>query len=389
MIKHTNTLKASALFGMLIPLPLSAAQWTDTIEIRGFASAVYQTTNEQVFFNGDCKRVFQLDEMVPDQCSTIDTLGATNGATPKNGGINKDGSFRRTRVGLNINSSVNKFVTLFTQFTVTEENNYNMQMDWGFVSLAADDNNRIRAGKIKMPVGLVNEFQDVGFEFPWIEAPQLFYSVDFGSGNAARESFQGLSYLWEGYSGDWTLTSDLFYGDVDLDGMDLSGMLGYTAKIDWDESIHAQASVFSGKMKYAPRMNQMLNENHQVKTLGIAGDLSDFLFYAEYANVSMGAQMPKSNVWYASLGYRFGEITAMLTHQNLETGKGMPLPMQDQQSIDTVTLRYDVTRNAALKLELSQITTDVGVGLFAASGNGDIQPAGSVSMAGVALDVIF
>ncbi len=387
MIKFTNILRATALFGLLVSLPLGAAQWTDTIEIRGFASAVYQRTDEKVFFNGDCERTFT--NMVPNPC-IANPLGSTNGATPENGGINKDGSLRRTRVGLNVNAVVSELATVYTQFTaIEEEDRFNMHLDWGFISVSMDDNNRFRAGKIKMPVGLVNEFQSVGYAFPWIEAPQLFYSTDFGSANVAREAYHGFSYLWEGYSDEWTFSSDLFYGDVGLPGMDLSGMLGYSFKVDWDESVYAQATVYSGKMKYQPRMLEMLNQDHKVQTLGVGGEVSDFLFYAEYAHVSMGSIMPETDVWYASFGYHFGDFTALVTHQSMDKGKGMALVMQNQQTIDSATLRYDVTRNAALKLELSQIGSDVGVGMFAAGAAADIKPADSVSMFGLALDVIF
>ncbi len=389
-------LLSAAISAALISQSASAANWTERLTIRGFASAVYQQTDESVFFNGDCARTIgQTDPtnspMVSDRCPGADEEGNVNGVTPENGGINQDGSFRRTRIGLNINASVNEMATVQTQFLVLEEEDeYSMHLDWGFINLALDDENTIRAGKIKMPVGLINEYQSVGFAFPWIEAPQLFYTQDFSGPNVTRESYRGLSYLWQSYAGDWALSSDLFFGQIDLEGMSLNNMLGYTFKAEWDESVYVQASAYRGKMVYEPRMELMLNNIHRVRTIGVGGDLDGFLFYGEWANVTMGMAMQESTSWYASAGYQFDDYTLLFTHQNMD--KGMSAPddnMKNAQTMDTITLRYDFAYNTAVKFELSQINTDLGVGLFAAGAAGDTKPADSVNMFGMALELSF
>ncbi len=367
-----------------------AADWTEKVTIKGFASAVYQQTDDPVFFNGDCARTFT--GPIPDSCDGTPggEPGTVNGVTPANGGINEDGSFRRTRIGLNINANINERVTLQTQFLVLEEEDeYKMHLDWGFISLAINDEHTIRAGKIKLPVGLVNEFQSVGFAFPWIEAPQLFYTADFNGANITRESYRGLSYLWQTYVGDWAFSTDIFWGNIALEGMSLNGMLGATLKAEWDDSVYVQASTYSGDMLYEPRMSAMLNGTHQVATIGIGGDINGFLFYSEYANVTMDMDMQESTTWYASAGYTFDEVTLLVTHQNMDKGVNVPEAMKNAQTMDSITLRYDVFYNTALKFELSKIDTEKGVGLFAAGAATDIKPADSVNMFGMALEVIF
>jgi len=398
MFSKFSIFSTSVFFFLFLSQPAGAAQWTDTIEIKGFASAVYQQTDDPVFFNGDCARSFvMVNGMMMQQPCDADNSpppggepGTVNGITTADGGINDSGSFRRTRIGLNINANVNETVSVATQFLVLEEEDeYKMHLDWGFISIKLNDNNQIRTGKIKMPVGLINEFQSVGYAFPWIEAPQLYYSSQFGGGNITRESYRGLSYLFETYVDDWTFTSDVYWGDIALEGMSLDKMLGYTFKVDWDEQVYMQASVYSGEMKYEPRMPQMLGRQHRVRTIGLGGDVDDFLFYAEYARTTMGMDIQESEVWYASMGYRFGDISAMLTHQNMDKGVNVPQAMMNQQTIDSISIRYDFARNTAVKLELSNISTDLGVGLFSAGAPSDIKPADSVSMFGVSLDLIF
>ncbi len=47
----------------LISHSVLATDWTEKVTIRGFASAVYQKTDDPVFFNGDCTRTFALNMM--------------------------------------------------------------------------------------------------------------------------------------------------------------------------------------------------------------------------------------------------------------------------------------------------------------------------------------
>jgi len=380
---------------LLMVQSVYAADWTEKVTIRGFASAVYQQTDDPVFFNGDCAREFADNGsgvVVAQPCANSTDPGTVNGVTPANGGINEDGSFRRTRIGLNINANINERVTLQTQFLVLEEEDeYKMHLDWGFISVGLNDNNTVRAGELRLPVGLVNEFQSVGFSFPWIEAPQLFYTSDFNGPNVTRESYRGLNYLWQGYADDWAFTTEIFYGDIALEGMSLNGMFGATLKAEWDDAVYAQASTYSGKMLYEPRMAAMLGETHQVSTFGMGGDLSSFLFYAEYAHVTMGMDVQESNAWYTSVGYQFEEITLMLTYQDMTKGDvaGVDDALKNSQTMSSASLRYDFAYNTALKFELSQIDTEKGVGLFAAGATTDLKPADSVNMFGMALEVLF
>ncbi|VAW78655.1 hypothetical protein MNBD_GAMMA12-2422, partial [hydrothermal vent metagenome] len=186
MLTTKKLLIAAVSSYSFISQPIMAADWTENITIKGFASAVYQISDDPVFFNGDCQRTISGVSQNPcDAAAPAGGLpGTVNGITSAEGGINEDGSFRRTRIGLNINARVNDNTTVQTQFMVLEEaSEYKMILDWGFISIDLNEKNSIRAGKLKMPVGLVNEFQNVGFALPWIEAPQLFYTTQFNGPN--------------------------------------------------------------------------------------------------------------------------------------------------------------------------------------------------------------
>ena len=57
-----------------------------------------------------------------------------------------------------------------------DHDKYSTHADWAFASFTLSDEFTLRAGKIKFPVGLVNEYVDVGVNYLWISAPVLLYS---------------------------------------------------------------------------------------------------------------------------------------------------------------------------------------------------------------------
>ena len=339
-----------------------AANWADKTLINGFMSAVYSKTNEDLFFNGDATEA----------------------------GINNDGSFQGTRYGLNIRSQVSDRVTLASQFIGSiKDQNYAAHVDWAFIGLKLNDEFTLRAGKIKYPVGLVNEYVAVGNAFPWISPPVLFYGTNQNGPQATREAYTGASLLWGDESGDWSLSSDLFGGEVDLDGgMKIKSLVGLSVGGEWNDMLAIKASTYKGTMKFddptiglGPMMD---GKTHKASTLGAKLEWDDLIAYTEYAKVTMGMVnmmgMPVNNgnskTYYMTLGYHLGDWLPHVTYQNWSRDNG------NGNQITTLGLRYDVDPATSVKLEVSNIATD-NKGIF------DGTPTGDVSMYSLAVDVVF
>ncbi len=171
-----SIITAATLGGISTPVN---ADWWEKVSISGFATAAYRQSNEDV-------------QWLPN----VDEPGAMGmpPTMPKYaGGIDKIGSFRGTGYGLNIRSQVNDFVTLSSQFTAnTQENDYALSLlDWAIISMQLNDELALRTGKIKFPVGIVNEYIDVNYANPWIQAPAVIYSSAIYSAQATREAYTG------------------------------------------------------------------------------------------------------------------------------------------------------------------------------------------------------
>jgi len=168
-------------------------------------------------------------------------------------------------LGLTISSQVTDDLSIAMLLMSSSSEEFSTHVDWAFASFSLNDNFALRAGKLKFPVGLVNEYVDVGATYPWISAPLLLYSEDQAGPQATREAYTGASLLWENSVGDWVLGGDLFLGQVDLDGMTVKGLTGLTARANWDDTVEIQASSYAGTMHTDP--TNMMNEKTHSATL--------------------------------------------------------------------------------------------------------------------------
>lgn len=339
-----------------------AADWTERTNISGFSSMRYSTTDEAEFFHGDTET-----------------------------GINEDGSFQGTKLGLTVSSQVNDDLNVaMLLMSAADHESYGTHVDWAFASYTLNNDFTVRFGKIKFPVGLVNEYVDVGATYPWINAPILVYSEETAGAQATREAYTGASLLWEGDVGDsdWTVGTDLFFGQVDLEGMTVKGVLGLTVRANWNDLIELQASTYEGKMHTDPTgmMAMMNKKNHSAQLIGAKMDWNNVVAYVEAAQVEMdvtmmGVKTGASDSWYATLGYRFGKFLPHFTTQEWERDNG------NGHQISTLGLAYSLSDSMVLKVEQSRIETDnfaTKAGLFEASPSD-----GSTDMTTVAVDIMF
>jgi hypothetical protein len=370
MIKRNLHLPAIMLGIGLLHIPTTqshAAEWPDRVSLAGFMSSVYSKTDQEYPFNGE------LDEA----------------------GIDNKGSFQGTRVGLNVNARITDRVSLASQlYASREEEGFNSHIDWSFISYAVNDNLTVRAGKIKYPVGLVNEYVDVGVAYPWIAPPQLYYGEEMNGSLATREAYTGASLLLENTTDDWTLTADFFAGEVAGEKVTLREMIGLTVAANWDDTVVLQASTVSAGMYPSeavitamPMMVIMEDETLTTTSFGIKIDWNNIIAYTEAATIDMGDfEAGNAEVMYTTLGYRIGDWLPFVSYQTYEKNPDeFMMTETHEQTITTFGVKYDLARNTALKLEYSTIETDSGEGLFEPDG-AEVEDA---TMMSIALDVVF
>lgn len=327
------TITATVFIAGITSASAQANSWVDRTTLSGFFSSRYSQTDNEAYFAGN-----------------------------RETGINKDGSFQGTKLGLNIRSQVNDQVIIATQISsFFEEESYATHVDWAFASFDLTPSFTLRAGKIKYPVGLVNEYVDVGVAYPWIQAPLVIYSEESNGPQATREAYTGASLLWNGATGNWEFGTDLFWGQVGLTNMQVKGMMGLTLRGTWNDMVQLQGSYYSGEMKADPSgpLAGMNNKTHQAALAGVKVDWDNVIAYAEYADVNMDAVMPAmadamdSKSWYTTLGYHIGQWLPHVTYQNWKRGNDYG------HDITTLGLNYALSTRTVIKFEASRIKSDI------------------------------
>lgn len=370
------------------------ADWWENISLAGFATTTYRQSNDKV-------------QWLP-AVAEPGAMGSPATMPKYTNGIDENGSFNGTNFGFNINARVNDTVTLTSQFMANQsEADYALALDWALATFQLSDEIALRTGKIKFPVGIVNEYVDVNYANPWISAPAVIYSQEGNGPQATREAYTGASLLYNTENGDWYYGVDLFGGEVHLEDSFVKNMAGITASANWDETIQFQASHYSGTMypELSSPMYAMTNgKKHQSTILSVKADWNNVLFMYENAAVKMdgvingaSTDIMNSDSWYTTLGYQIGDFLPHYTYQSLKKGDG------DENKVSTIGLRWDAMSSVAIKFEVSQISTVVGTngmflgGLFGVEsdvpagtpGGNLIKPADDVTMFGISVDLIF
>lgn len=369
------------------------ADWWEDISLAGFANTTYRHTNEKV-------------QWLPN-ISEPGVMGAPATMPKYNNGIDKDALFTAS-YGFNVNARVNDMVTLTSQFLAHQnEDNYALKLDWAVATFQLSDEVALRTGKIKFPIGIVNEYVDIKYALPWIEAPAVIYSEKAYASQSTRESYTGASLLFNVEMGDWYYDTDLFTGQVRLDESTLKNTAGITARANWNETVLFQASHYRGTMTpdlSNPMYAMMIGGEHQATLLSIKADWNNVLFFYENATVNMdlnpnslSEDLMNTDSWYTTLGYQMGDFLPHYTYQNLKQGDG------DENKVSTIGLRWDAMSSVAIKFEVSRISTTVGNkgillgGLYGVEsdaavgvpGGNLIKPANDVTMFGLSVDMIF
>ena len=89
-----------------------------------------------------------------------------------------DISFQEDSVfGLQVGVSITDELSLDAQVLAAgdEGGEFDARVDWAFATFRFNDNVAVRGGRIRLPVLLVSEYQEVGYAYPWVRPPQELY----------------------------------------------------------------------------------------------------------------------------------------------------------------------------------------------------------------------
>ena len=356
-------------------------------------------------------------------------------------GITQDLTFETdTRFGLQISSEVSESMKVVAQLLGRGTNsNFDAIVEWAYADWEFTDWLSLRAGKIKQPVYLVNDYVEVGFAYPWIRPPVEVYYL-----NNPLNTVNGAELLLAFPVGPGTLSFQPYIGSNRDDIPNTQGQAYFEAEnivgIDVKYAgrgytVHAsnfQCDVNTfGSLTGVPTATTGVTVDIDmngkgecdVTSAGLTFDVANVVVYAEWqertTTDTLSRPFGDQDAWYATLGYRIGKWLPHLTYATIdgksstvEPGAVCPsgttcttnppafnFPVAIQSSV-TAGLRYEVNDSAALKFEyavvdvendpqeLAQANQQTNFGLFDTSFT-LMPPKDKVGIASIALDVIF
>jgi hypothetical protein len=313
----------------------------------------------------------------------------------------------------------------------TAKDNFTPHVEWAFGRWAVTRDLTLRGGIMSVPVFMGSDSRLVGISYPWVRTPTALYS------QVPITNFRGVDALYRVAAGNVTVTVQPYLGaaptDVpssgtvvkskldDMMGLNVAAEMGsWTVRAgymrtDFTYSTDSTRQVFAGIRQVAglvPGAGALAElEAVEKKTsfagVGVGYDGGNLFFQSEYGQRRSDSFLADTDAWYASFGYRFGNVMPHLTISEakvksatsqrvlptvgplaaLGAGVNSLLASQDvAQETVAAGVRWQFARNADFKLQWDRVKLPGG-----ALGNfrGSRGFAGTVNVYSAAVDFVF
>ncbi|GGY81726.1 porin [Pseudoduganella plicata] len=367
-------LVASILGALSLAQAQAATLGNENLTISGFGTlAAAKSNSEDVRFNRDNQRE--------------GTAGTTTFGLDSNLGLQATYTFNDK-----ISATAQVLTRKMTGDTFTTE------LAWAFVKYKVTDEFSVRVGRVVVPSFLISDYQNVGYANTMMRPPVEMY------GQNKIENADGLDIDWQHSFGDTNVTAQAVVGIsrgktyVASNGTEPRYQAGTTGLAISAEHgpvtlrvAHVQVKLKSpdattlrsltntvaavGFPQLAEDMGLVEAKRIAFTSVGLLADWHNIVVQAEYGmrRAKDPVYLTDTNGWYTMAGYRFGKILPYYAHAKYQ-GKGsnitppaalarIPalnaavtgLMAGGSQSSDTVGVRWDFAKSAALKVQVDRV----------------------------------
>lgn len=409
------TIVAAALCGLTSSL--AAAQSWPALSFSGYGTAGAALSNEE---HGD----YLVDAFKPNGPGHTDKVS-----------VKVD-----SRLGGQATAQIAPRLSAVVQVLMQQnyDDSWRPRVEWANLKYQATDELAVRAGRVVLPVFMVTDSRRVGYANPWVRPPVELYSL------VPVTSSDGVDATWRAPLGTLANSLQLTVGRSDSRYPNASGFDAgtaearrivavndtiesgaFTGRITYGEArltVAAYRPLFDALAQFGPAGAQLAQrysvDDRRVTFSGVAAsyDPGAWFLMAEWARFDTRSVIGRKSAGYASAGVRFGKVTPYATYARLKAESarsdpgvpvaGLPpalaglglainaalnrqLAALPEQSTVSLGARWDVVRNAALKVQWDHVR--LGSGSYGTFGN--IQPGfrlgGAVNVYSAVVDFVF
>ncbi|MCV2883386.1 porin [Aestuariibacter sp. AA17] len=320
--------------------------------------------------------------------------------------FSEDSSF-----ALQFSGDVNDKVSATAQFIARGNNDYEVDMEWAYMTYEVSDALSVSAGRLRVPLFAYSASLDVGYSYHWITPPESVYAVSFSNVDGMRVNYGGFSgdveYNFQFATGNTSNDFELGGQTAHLEG---KNALVFTAEAIYGgfkvRGVAAQAEItidsplltpaFAQLSQISPSLSDLLavrEDRGAFYGIGLEYDAHDWFVMGEYTRVTLTDSFyPGEKNFYVTGGLRLGQWTPFATVESsdmntdlkflektaafpaelqpaaLQALAGTQLAVRSESYRYSLGVRYDVEANLALKAQVTRIDDRVNelddAGLF-------------------------
>jgi len=211
-------------------------------------------------------------------------------------------------------------------------NDYEVEPEWAYLSFQANENIKLRVGRLRRPLFIYSDFFNVGYAYSWVRPPSTTY-FDFGPFYNAIDSID--LYFQKTYY-DWNLSGQLYYGSDSGRGELFGEELTYDESAAYGASVSLENELLSFRLGYhhsrfsltVPKLEEAANSLDQLgfsqlgEPMRIDDKLASFISLGAFFTKNewtLGAEttriepkntiLPGVNAWYITAGRSLGKFS--------------------------------------------------------------------------------
>lgn len=263
-----------------------------------------------------------------------------------------------------------------------QQDEWKANLEWAYLSLQANDQLMLRAGRLRSPVYMYSESLDVGYSYPWLRLPDEVYSqvqvtnyegidavytVPLSYGSVTFQIAGGQAKNRDYYAYDEQFDIDygkLFGASVSLATNDFGTLrIGYVeADIKTNITGTVDATDIGLGVNQPLSLLNLNKEKGKFTSIGYQYDNGTWISSNEWTSrLIENDGMEAIDSFYLMGGRRFGDFLPHVTYAQLDDNGG-------RQSSWTLGLNYQATPTVVVKGEYKRVDTKNGFdGVFTRS----------------------
>lgn len=269
-----------------------------------------------------------------------------------------------TSVGVQLKTDLYKDLMFVIQATSNGAMDYDVELDWAYLSYQLNAEFSIQAGRKRLPLYYYSDFFDVGYAYHWARVPADNYTWQISN-------YNGVNLQYQSYLNEWDVLVNLYTGREDSHDNDLLSLLsGATVDETWKNMfglvvelsgnwVELRATYMQGQLDRSVNGVVVAEDVKQVFSgISVNLNLNRFILLSELNRYERDASEITVDTHMLSLGYHWGKFTPHITRSSL---KQQPNAVggDEYHTTNSIGLRWDFGDSTAFKVQYDK-TEDKG-----------------------------